>query len=177
MSSSLLHFHLPIPIQFLLSFLITIDQKQSSKISCDRLLEIPFWIVCCTHSLSFACSSCLNRMASIMMVEASIVCAANMDVTVLCRRLQTSIFTWFHCLHEVKSTIGRTCSRSSWFPSRISSVLASRCHREYCLSLTSFMVSLLGVTYYYHLNCHVRVRILICQFFFLRVLLFPCREN
>ena len=92
MSSFLLHFHLPIPIQFLLSFLITIDQKQSSKISCDRLLEIPFWIVCCTHSLSFACSSCLNRMASIKMVEASIVCAANMDVTVLCRRLQIFIY-------------------------------------------------------------------------------------
>ena len=47
----------------------------------------------CTHSFVFSCSSCLNRMASVKIVEASIVCVANMDVTVLCRRLQ--ILTFF----------------------------------------------------------------------------------
>ena len=145
------HYYCILTFQFLFNFFLA-SWLQPIK---SNLLQNFLWsltwksnlIIFALIALSFSCSSCLNRMASVKIVEASIVCVANMDVTVLCRRLQISIFTWFHCLHEVKSTIGRTCSRLSWSSSRISSVLASRCHRKYCLILTSFMVFLLGVTY------------------------------
>ena len=117
----------------------------------------------CTHSFVFSCSSCLNRMASVKIVEASIVCVANMDVTVLCRRLQIlTFFSWFF-LHEIKSTW------SNLFPVIVFSlhlVCLSRCRRIPAPQFDQFdTVFVLGVTYYVYLNCHVCVRIWIFYFF------------